>query len=232
MKKSVFLLFLSISLLSANKFKNAYKKEGEINTLKFNQFVLNFDIDKFKTNPVFKRYIEFNGIKKEQAIQDLIKASYNKNWKKAIYNLYYKVYKYKINFNNKGSKEVLMPDIKEGLFYLNKSVKETKNPFIAFEGLDLIMGNFLMAGRTEEAEKYTRGFAKVLAEKRNSCLGYLMWGRSYFKDITKNPNYTEAKKILEKGLKECNKKNIPNYYPDIIRHYLAKAKALIKLGAE
>ena len=232
MKKVFLLMSLTFSFLMADKFSNAYHKVGEIDELSYNKFILDFDSDKMKKYPVFHRYVFLNGISKEQANQDLNSISHNENWKKATYNLYFKVYKYNLKFPNKPDKEILMPDIKQGLYYLNKANKETQNPFVAFEGLDLILGNYLMAGRTEEAEKYTRGFAKVLAEKRNSCLGYLMWGRSYFKEITKVPNYTEAKNILEKGLKVCNKKKAPKYYPDIIKHYLAKAKALIKLGAK
>jgi hypothetical protein len=82
---------------------------------------------------------------------------------------------------------------------------------------------------TGVAKKHMRLFAKELA-RRNFCLGYLYFGRSYMQEFTSHPNYEKAYKILNTGKNKCIKKDIPKYIYHGLRSFRVKALTMKQIS--
>jgi hypothetical protein len=218
MKKTLILLLISI--FSINSFASS-----EFNEKKFETFKAKFKYEYVKKLPDYKNYIKDTGADKESLNIDSKNAWLNEDWKKGMYYILVNKKEFTSVYSKTKGKKLSMPDYQKALEYFNLAVKKTKNPFIAYQGLNIILNNYMQYAITDIAKIYMRTFSKELT-RRNFCLGYLYFGRSYMQEISSHPNYEKAYKIFKNGKEKCLKDNIPNYIYHSLRTYKVKASTM------
>jgi hypothetical protein len=218
MNKLILLLLINISLFGSAR------EEG------LAIFLNKFSFAHAQQIESFKKYIEMTGEKKETALLDLKKAYKLKEWKEVIFDLYFYKPKQTIKIGMK-EKTFNGPDLNKILRKEVKIVKETGNPYIAYQGLKLIESYFLMS----KPNKLVRRSMPVLIKpllKRNYCIGHLYNARLHMPDFG-SYELKKAVKLLENANIVCKNqvknRNIPSYLSQNIDLLEVKASGLLKL---
>jgi len=224
------IVLVSVSVLAQPKETQQAKDKREVSEkrLEYKDFKKHFKFAKAKKVPSILEYVKDTGDTKEHYYEYLRELYKNENWKRATYYMYFATNDKMIMYSAKSSKKVYFPQYPEALEQLSIIVKETKNPLAAYQGMNIILLNYMNTGPTSLAKKYTRIFSHTLA-KADSCIGYLFYGRSYMQEFSNSPKYDFAIRIFEQGKKQCIKENTPEYYSKGVLRYLGKAKVMKKV---
>jgi len=225
--KRIFLILFSLSLiLNAG---TTLDKKAKKEMFPFSQFDYKVTLNKVMKSDVIKTYMKETGMPKATTKEDLRVVLKNKNFKKALYELYFTKSKYSVDYGKKMT--VYMPNYPKVLKYLAKAVEETNNPIAGWIGQDIVVNNYMNVAGHPIAKKYLRLFSKPLKD-RNICEGYLFYGKSFFKNFAPDstPNYARANNILAEGLNKCrSKKTIPNFILYTMKLTKGKAHAMYKI---
>lgn len=214
MKKLILLFLIPFSLFAKNISYEEFNKNFTSEIASNLNLVKDFKKDTGETNENYQTYLH--------------NAMLDDNWKQAMYYLYFYSKEVDVKYGSKKyDRKIVVPDLEKGLEYLEKSTKTTSNPLSAYAGVSLLTQYYMTVQGAEIPRKYMRTFSKVLKE-RNYCLGYMYYGRSFFKEFTLTPNYQMAYNILKEGDEKCIKEGVEPYIPQYLKHQRVKAKTLAK----
>jgi len=160
---------------------------------------------------------------KEEIENWLNKVIRNKNFQKAFYYLFIdrEVFKTKSNL-------IRLPNFEKGFKYLSKAILETKNPIASYIGAELLYYGFDNYNNPV-FNKYAHLFAEPLYQTGKSCLGFYVYGRSFF--YPPYQNIEKAHEILFNGYKKCafleKRKDFSRTIAVDLRYDSAKAKGIL-----